>query len=141
MEDKFNLSRFLDAQSKTYEKALSEIKNGKKITHWMWFIFPQIQGLGYSSKSQKYSIKSREEALQYYNHDVLGSRLIEITNAFLNFENKTAFEVFGEPDYIKMNSCMTLFNLIQTESDIFSKVLHKYYLNSMCQLTISKIDS
>ena len=140
MEDLFNLNRFIEAQSLSYDTALNEIKNGKKTSHWMWYIFPQYKGLGYSSTSQKYSIKSVEEALLYYKHPILGNRLLEITNAFLNLENKSAYEILGSTDNLKMNSCMTLFNSIQTESDIFSKVLEKFYSNSQCTKTISQLN-
>ena len=139
MEDKFNLNRFVAAQSVTYDTALNEIKRGRKTSHWMWYIFPQYKGLGYSATSQKYAIMSVEEALLYYKHPILGNRLVEITNTFLSLENKTAYEILGSPDNLKMNSCMTLFNSIQTESDIFSKVLYKYFSNSKCTKTISQI--
>ena len=141
MEDLFNLNRFIEAQITTIDDALNEIKRGRKTSHWMWYIFPQYKGLGLSSTSQKYAINSVEEALFYYNHPILGKRLIEITNAFLNLENKSAYEILGSPDHLKMNSCMTLFNSIQTETDIFSKVLHKYYSNSQCAKTISHLNN
>lgn len=139
MTDKFNLNRFIDAQENIYESALNEIKRGNKSSHWMWYVFPQYKGLGYSSTSQKYAITCIEEASMYFNHPILGRRLIEITNAFLNIENKSAYEILGSPDNLKMNSCMTLFNSIQTESDIFSKVLEKFYSNSQCTKTISQL--
>ncbi len=109
MTDKFNLNRFIDAQENIYESALNEIKRGNKSSHWMWYVFPQYKGLGYSSTSQKYAITCIEEASMYFNHPILGRRLIEITNAFLNIENKSAYEILGDPDYLKMKSCMTLF--------------------------------
>lgn len=140
MDDLFNLNRFNVAQSDTYDIAFSEIKNGRKSSHWMWYIFPQYKGLGFSSISEKYAIKSVEEALSYYHHQVLGNRLVEITNAFLNLENKTALEILGSPDNLKLNSCMTLFDSIQTDTDIFSKVLDKYYSNLKCTKTISQIE-
>ena len=139
MTDEFNLNRFLDAQKDLYEIALNEIKTGKKFKHWMWFIFPQYKGLGYSSTSQKYAITCIEEASMYLNHPILGQRLIEITNAFINLENKSAYEILGDPDYLKMKSCMTLFSSIQAESVVFSEVINKYYSGSKCQRTISQI--
>ena len=139
MTDKFNLNRFLDAQENIYEGALFEIKRGNKSSHWMWYVFPQYKGLGYSSTSQKYAITCIEEASMYFNHPILGRRLIEITNAFLNIENKSAYDILGDPDYLKMKSCMTLFNSIQTESEIFSQVINKYYSGSECSITISQI--
>ena len=139
MTDNFNLSRFLDAQTNNYEIALNEIKRGNKSSHWMWFIFPQYKGLGYSSTTQKYAITCIEEASMYFNHPILGRRLIEITNAFLKIENKPAYAILGDPDYLKMKSCMTLFNSIQAGSEVFSKVINKYYLGSECPRTISQI--
>ena len=139
MTDKFNLNRFIDAQENSYESALNEIKRGNKSSHWMWYVFPQYKGLGYSSTSQKYAITCIEEASMYFNHPILGRRLIEITNAFLNIENKSAYEILGDPDYLKMKSCMTLFNSIQDGSEVFSKVINKYYLGSECPRTISQI--
>jgi len=140
MTDEFNLNRFLDAQKDLYEIALNEIKTGKKFKHWMWFIFPQYKGLGYSSTSQKYAITCIEEASMYLNHPILGQRLIEITNAFINLENKSAYEILGEPDYLKMKSCMTLFDSIQAKLDIFSKVINKYYSGSKCDRTITQLE-
>ena len=137
MEDRFNLKRFLDAQSNTYERALTEIKNGRKGSHWMWYIFPQHKGLGRSSTSMKYAIKSQEEANIYINHPILGQRLIEITKAFLSIENKTAYEVLGGPDDLKIKSSMTLFDTIQNESDFFDTVLEKYFEGNRCRRTIS----
>ena len=139
MTDKFNLNRFIDAQENIYESALNEIKRGNKSSHWMWYVFPQYKGLGYSSTSRKYAITCIEEASMYFNHPILGRRLIEITNAFLNIENKSAYEILGDPDYLKMKSCMTLFNSIQDGSEVFSKVINKYYLGSECPRTISQI--
>lgn len=139
MTDKFNLNRFIDAQENIYESALNEIKRGNKSSHWMWYVFPQYKGLGYSSTSQKYAITCIEEASMYFNHPILGRRLIEITNAFLNIENKSAYEILGDPDYLKMKSCMTLFNSIQAGSEVFSRVINKYYLGSECLKTISQI--
>jgi uncharacterized protein (DUF1810 family) len=139
MEESFNLIRFVSAQSFNYDTALNEIKRGRKTSHWMWYIFPQYKGLGYSETSIKYAITSIDEAIAYYKHPILGNRLLEITTAFMNVENKTALEVLGNPDNLKMNSCMTLFNSIQTESEIFSNVLNKYYSNSYCKKTISQL--
>ena len=139
MTDKFNLNRFIDSQENIYESALNEIKRGKKTSHWMWYIFPQYKGLGYSSTTQKYAITCFEEASMYFHHPILGRRLIEITNAFLKIENKSAYEILGDPDYLKMKSSMTLFNSIQTESQVFSEVISKYYLGFECTKTISQI--
>ena len=136
MEDKFDLNRFLDAQSIKYVMALNEIKAGEKITHWMWYIFPQYKDLGISSTSIIYAIASVEEAKEYFKHPILGVRLVEITKAFLSLENKSAYEILDRPDDMKMKSCMTLFDAIQTETDVFSRVLQKYYSSKKCDKTI-----
>lgn len=137
MEDEFNLKRFLDAQSQTCEKALAEIKNGKKKSHWMWYVFPQYKGLGKSSTSVKYAIGSKEEAVSYLKHPVLSARLVEITAAFLSLENKTAFDVLGRPDDLKMKSSMTLFDAVQSDEDVFGAVLDKYFDGKRCERTLS----
>ncbi|AWV97045.1 DUF1810 domain-containing protein [Arcticibacterium luteifluviistationis] len=139
MEDKFNLKRFIDAQSNTYERALNEIKNGRKTTHWMWYIFPQYYGLGRSSISIKYAINCEEEAIAYLKHPILGSRLVEITKAFLSIENKTAYDVLGGPDDLKIKSSMTLFDIIQSETDLFDSVLEKYFKGNRCNPTIKML--
>ena len=139
MEDKFNLKRFIDAQSNTYEKALDEIKNVRKASHWMWYVFPQYHGLGRSSTSVKYAINSEEEAVSYLKYPILGSRLIEITKAFLLIENKTAYDVLGGPDDLKIKSSMTLFDAIQTQTALFDSVLEKYFEGNRCRRTISAL--
>jgi len=131
-----NLDRFLEAQNRMYDIALEEIRRGRKASHWMWFIFPQIKGLGKSSTSVFYEIKSKEEAITYIEHPVLGERLIEITNAVLNVKNKTAFEIFGTPDYLKLKSSMTLFKLISQPNSVFEKVLEVYYSGFQDNLTV-----
>ncbi len=127
MSNSLNLQRFLDAQQNTYQQALTEIKNGKKRSHWMWFIFPQIAGLGFSETSKLYAIKNLEEAQLYLEHDILGSRLIEISNALFDIEGKTANQIFGSPDDLKLNSCMTLFALLDDTEPVFDAVLAKYF--------------
>jgi len=140
MTDNFNLNRFLDAQRNNYDCALKEIRAGYKHTHWMWYIFPQIKGLGKSTDSKIFEIRSAEEAKSYLRHPILGSRLIEITTAFLILPDKTAFEVFGEIDSLKMKSCMTLFASVQNDIDVFSRVLNVYYMGEYCEFTRSQID-
>lgn len=123
-----DLNRFLTAQQGgVYENAIAELKNGRKRTHWMWFIFPQINGLGYSATAKYYAIKNREEAEQYLNHPVLGNRLLQCTQSVLAIENKTALEIFGEPDNVKLNSCMTLFAQLPNASPVFSRVIDQYF--------------
>lgn len=137
MEDEYNLQRFIDAQSLWYNKALNEINNGRKRSHWIWFIFPQILGLGRSTNSIKYALKSKEEAILYLNHPILGSNLIEITKTFLILENKSAYEILGSTDSKKLKSCMTLFDFIQSENNIFQDVILKYFNGNKCNDTLN----
>lgn len=122
-----NLNRFLEAQATTYQQALSEIKSGRKRSHWMWFIFPQLQGLGYSETARYYAIQDMEEARLYLQHSVLGPRLIEISEAMLQVEGKTASQILGSPDDLKLKSSMTLFAALPAAAPIFRAVLEKYY--------------
>lgn len=131
-----DINRFLKAQEYDYELALREIKNGRKINHWMWYIFPQIRGLGESDTSIYYGIKDLEEASEYLNHEILGTRLIEITNELLKLETNDSNEIFGYIDSIKLKSCMTLFDIV-SNNDIFNKVLEKFYNGTKDELTIS----
>lgn len=135
-----NLKRFIDAQLNTYDRALSEIKNGKKHSHWMWYIFPQINGLGRSSTAKLYAISSREEAIDFFQHPILGVRLLEITTALLKHDNKTAYEIFGHTDQMKLKSSMTLFDSIQEESTVFKEVLKVYFENNRCYKTVNFIE-
>ena len=127
MQSTSHLQRFLDAQEKDYQIALSEIKNGKKQSHWMWYIFPQITGLGFSETSKFYAIKNIHEAREFLKHPALGSRLIEICNELLNLETNDAHTIFGSPDDLKLHSSMTLFSSLQNANPIFQKVLDKYF--------------
>jgi len=120
------LNRFIEAQENSYSHALSEIKNGEKRSHWMWYIFPQIKGLGFSSTANFYGIDDVEEAKLYINHDVLGTRLLEITNALLILKSNNADEIFGFPDNLKLKSCMTLFKHVSDEP-VFQAVLDKFF--------------
>tara|TARA_Y100001970_G_scaffold292513_1_gene434090 strand:+ start:792 stop:1217 length:426 start_codon:yes stop_codon:yes gene_type:complete len=135
MNDIYNLDRFIKAQENSYHIALKEIENGEKSSHWMWFVFPQIDGLGMSSISKEYSIKSNQEAEDYLNHNILGKRLIEITNALMKIENKSARSIFGYPDNLKLKSSMTLFKIISSDNKLFSDVLDKYFNGEMCKYT------
>lgn len=120
------LKRFLDAQDQMYEMALAEVKRGKKLSHWIWYIFPQVKGLGMSGSSLYYGIDDVEEAKAYLQHPVLGARLREITTAYLNLTGVNAQDVFGYLDAMKVRSCMTLFNEV-AEDDLFRNVLERYY--------------
>ncbi len=122
-----NLNRFLTAQEGAYEAALREVRDGRKLSHWMWFVFPQIVGLGRTATSQTYAIKSREEAVAYLGHPVLGERLREISKALLSVNGKTAHEIFGTPDDLKLRSSMTLFKSVSADNDVFLRVLEQYY--------------
>ncbi len=140
MTDKHNLNRFISAQSNSYETALNEIINGKKDSHWMWYIFPQLKGIGRSETAIKYAIQDRQEAIDYFNHPVLVQRLLEITQAFLKINNGTAKDILGSPDYLKLKSCMTLFNEVQKEEKIFEEVINKYYNGAVCPATLEKLN-
>lgn len=131
------LNKFLEAQKETFEHALFEIKNGKKESHWMWYVFPQIQGLGQSEVSEFYSLNTIDEAKDYLAHPILGSRLIEISTLLLNCDNTNIEEIFGYPDYLKLRSSMTLFSIVvNNEELIFNKILEKYYEKNMCDKTL-----
>ena len=125
-DDPFELSRFLNAQKGVYERALAELKEGQKRTHWIWYIFPQIDGLGYSPTARRYSIKSLEEARQYLNHPVLGKRLLECTEAVVALGGGLVSEIFGYPDDMKFKSSMTLFEKIAGPGSLFSSALDRY---------------
>lgn len=120
------LDRFMKAQEMDYEIALSEIRAGRKRSHWMWYIFPQMKGLGFSSTAQYYAIQNKKEAEEYLAHPVLGKRLLEISEALLEIKSNDAGRVMGYPDDMKLRSSMTLFYLVSGE-DIFKKVLDKFF--------------
>ncbi len=121
--DRFALQRFLEAQETTYRAALSELRSGHKRTHWMWFIFPQIDGLGSSPTAKRYAIKSLAEAEAYLDHPVLGGRLLECTQAVLNVRGRSAAEIFGYPDTLKLCSSLTLFERVAPHDSLFSRAL------------------
>ena len=127
IDDPFNLSRFVSAQARDYEIAREELRNGRKRSHWIWYIFPQIDGLGSSPTSKLYAIKSKAEAQAYLEHPVLGTRLLECVNIILGIEGRSASEIFGYPDDLKLKSSMTLFATVQSQEPRFSRVLDKYF--------------
>jgi uncharacterized protein (DUF1810 family) len=135
-DDPFHLNRFVRAQENDYEEALSEIKGGRKRTHWIWYIFPQIDGLAFSSTSKHYSIKSIAEARAYLDHPVLGPRLIECAEAVLRIEGRTATEIFGSPDDMKLRSCATLFASVSPAGSVFDRLLATYYPNGRDDKTL-----
>ncbi len=132
----FNLERFIEAQAYNYEDAFKEISKGRKTSHWMWYIFPQIIGLGFSEMSNKYAIQNLQEAEFYLSHEVLGQRLIKISEVLLKIEGKTAYDIFGSPDDIKLKSCMTLFSITSNTKPIFKEVLEKYFQGEKCSQTM-----
>jgi uncharacterized protein (DUF1810 family) len=125
--DRFNLQRFVDAQNRIYQQVCSELRRGVKESHWMWFVFPQIQGLGYSSMSRKYAITSRQEAEAYLNHPILGQRLRECTDIVNRIEGSSIGEIFGYPDDLKFHSSVTLFAEVARDESIFREALRKYF--------------
>ncbi len=139
-ELKNDLTRFLEAQNKLYLKALTEISKGKKETHWMWFIFPQLKGLGKSEMSKLYAIENLKEAEAYLNHPVLGKHLIEVSKILLSFKMKSAEGIFGDLDSRKLHSSMTLFSLTDNTDPVFQEVLDAFFLGKFDPLTLSIIN-
>ena len=126
-DDPHDLGRFLKAQDAEYDRALAEIREGRKRSHWMWYVFPQFDGLGFSSMSKIYAIKSVEEAAAYLAHPILGPRLVEIAEAALAVEGRSAEEIFGSPDDLKLKSSATLFARVSPEGSAFHRLLDKYF--------------
>src|SRR5262249_7688073 len=139
--DPYDLDRFLRAQEGDFERALGEIRSGRKRSHWMWYVFPQFAGLGFSPTSQHYSIKSVEEARAYLNHPVLGVRLRECTEAALGIAGRSATDVFGSPDDSKLRSCATLFASVSPPGSVFEQLLDKYYGGLRDEKTIRLLEA
>lgn len=139
--DNFNLNRFIEAQERDYKIALAEIKVGKKQTHWVWYIFPQIKGLGHSETAQYYSIQNADEAQAYLENEYLHNNLIEICSALLELETNDPMEVMGFPDNLKLCSSMTLFHLVNPDEIIFKQVLDKYYGSELDKITVKIFNS
>ncbi|MBF4491539.1 DUF1810 domain-containing protein [Flavobacterium sp. MR2016-29] len=135
------IERFVAAQQNVYQQALNEINNGKKQSHWMWFVFPQIRGLGFTDFNVYFGIKDLKEAQQYLSDPILGARIIEISQAVLSQQGKTALEIFGNPDQRKLKSSMTLFSQIQNTDLVFQKVLDRYYQGSVDEKTMAILQS
>ncbi len=135
-DDPFDLARFVEAQDEDYARAIAEIRNGRKWSHWMWYIFPQYAGLGMSSTSRLYAIKSIGEAEAYLRHPVLGPRLMECAEAAIAVEGRTALEIFGSPDDMKLRSCATLFASISSPGSVFHRLLEKYFEGKPDERTI-----
>ena len=122
-----NLQRFVTAQQSSYPAALAEIKQGRKRSHWMWYIFPQIAGLGFSDTSRYYALKNADEAQAYLDHSVLGNRLIEICNELIKLPTDNATQILGMPDDLKLSSCVTLFAALPQSNAVFRQVLNKFF--------------
>ena len=127
MNDPHDLNRFLLAQQDDYERALAEVKNGRKRTHWMWYIFPQIDGLGFSSMARRYGIKGADETRAYLAHPILGSRLLACAEAVVAKAGNNATEIFGSPDDLKLRSSATLFASVSAPNSVFHRLLEKFY--------------
>lgn len=127
MENNYNLNRFIEAQNRDYDTALAEIRAGKKASHWMWYIFPQLKGLGRSSTSEYYGLSGIKEAQAYLSDPILKARLIEITDAVLAHKDKSAEEIFGGIDAKKLRSCMTLFSIAAPDIPVFEAVLEQFF--------------
>ena len=137
--DPFNLQRFVEAQGSTYERACSELRRGRKTSHWIWFIFPQMRGLGSSAMSEKYAISSLDEAGAYIAHPILGPRLTKITKIVNAIEGRTIEQIFGYPDNLKFHSSMTLFARAASDHPEFQAALDKYFDGAEDRLTIVKL--
>jgi len=135
-EDPYQLNRFVSAQENDFARALSEIREGNKRTHWMWYIFPQLDGLGFSSTAKFYAIKSIDEAKAYLNHPILGRRLLQCAEAAVGVEGRSATEIFGSPDDMKLRSCATLFACVAPPGSVFERLLDKYYDGQRDQKTL-----
>lgn len=136
MEDRFNLHRFIEAQAPVYPSVVEELQRGRKSSHWMWFVFPQIAGPGRSATANNYAIRSRQEARAYLDHPVLGERLIACTRLVNNVSGRTAAQIFGYPDELKFRSSMTLFNRVDNPEPVFAQALVKYFDGEPDQLTL-----
>jgi uncharacterized protein (DUF1810 family) len=136
--DQYDLDRFVQAQARDYDQALSELRDGQKRSHWMWYIFPQIEGLGHSPMSIRYSIKSGAEARAYLDHRVLGPRLLECFAVVHNIVGHSALEIFGSPDDMKLRSCATLFASVSANA-LFEEVLQKYFNGQHDEETLRRL--
>ena len=139
LADHFNLQRFVNAQESIYDDVIAELRAGQKTSHWMWFIFPQIQGLGVSSTSREFAISSTEEAKAYLAHPVLGQRLTECCQLVLQVKGKSARQIFGSPDDMKFRSSMTLFANAAPDVEIFQSALSQYFAAGPDPLTTRAI--
>ncbi|EJM39598.1 hypothetical protein PMI26_04201 [Pseudomonas sp. GM33] len=139
--DPFNLQRFLQAQDPVFDRVQDELNNGHKRSHWMWFIFPQFAGLGGSEMSRRFAIRSREEALAYLEHPLLGARLRTCTQEVLNVRERSVAGIFGHPDDLKFHSSMTLFAQVDAADSLFQQALNQYFHGILDDWTLSLMDS
>jgi uncharacterized protein (DUF1810 family) len=139
MNDPYDLQRFLDAQEPLFERALSELRNGRKRSHWMWFIFPQLKGLGHSQMAQHYGISGREEALAYLHHPCLGARLESCSRAVLQWRHRSALDIMGSPDNMKLRSSMTLFAHVAPGNPLFYQVIEAFFDGKPDTVTLSML--
>jgi uncharacterized protein (DUF1810 family) len=139
MSETFDLQRFVDAQHRVYDRALAELRSGRKRSHWMWFVFPQIEGLGHSSTARHYAISGLDEARAYLAHPVLGPRLVECARAVADTAGRTAREIFGSPDDLKLRSSMTLFGRAAPDEPVFQQVLDRYFDGEPDPLTLERL--
>jgi len=134
-----SLDRFLRAQEDNYADAIAELWAGRKRTHWMWYVFPQIEGLGLSATSQHYAIRGADEAQAYLAHPVLGTRLVDCFDAVLAIEGRSAREIFGSPDDLKLRSCATLFETVAPPGSVFGRVLDRYFAGQRDDATLARL--
>lgn len=139
MGDPFHLQGFVAAQDPVWEDVCTELRLGRKSTHWIWFVFPQISGLGLSVMSRKFAITSRQEAEAYLAHPVLGTRLRHVCSLVMQIEGRSARQIFGSPDDLKLRSCMTLFAAVEAEGNIFQGVLQKYFNGQKDLATLERL--
>jgi uncharacterized protein (DUF1810 family) len=138
-KDPYNLQRFVDAQDPVYAEVCLELQTGRKCSHWMWFIFPQLQGLGHSSTARYYAISSIDEAKAYLSHSLLGPRLLECCRLVVLIERRSLQEIFGYPDFLKFRSSMTLFARATSENQLFTSALKKYFEGEQDRLTLERL--
>jgi len=139
MNDPHDLQRFVDAQNPVYEQVCAELRSGSKQGHWMWFIFPQLRGLGHSHMATRFGISSRQEAEAYWNHPILGPRLAECTRLVNLVEGRSIDRIFGAPDDMKFKSSMTLFACVASENQIFKDAIKKYFEGALDPLTVERL--
>ena len=139
MDDSYNLKRFVEAQDPVYRQVCSELRTGQKTSHWMWFIFPQIEGLGTSTMARKFALSSLKEARAYLEHPVLGPRIIECSTLVLNITGRKIEQIFGYPDDLKFGSSMTLFAHAAPDNHVFDDALQKYFGGEYDRLTLERL--